>query len=99
MSKAPHNNTQSVWLYFRLPASQDAGVLAAQKTMVEAWTIVQQTYVDQDFGGHDWDQELRESMTAAYKSTDGPQAFGQISSMLAKLGDPFTRIVPARYFG
>ena len=43
---------------FRFPASPDPAIFAAQKTMVEAWTIVGEAFVDGSFNHHDWEREL-----------------------------------------
>ena len=40
----------------RFPASPNPEVFAAQKTLVEAWRVVAESYVDDHFGGHDWPQ-------------------------------------------
>lgn len=72
-------------------------MFAAQQTLVEAWTIVGEVFVDARFAGHNWDQELTESLTAAYSAESGENAYREISHMLSKLGDPFTRVVPPRY--
>ena len=42
----------------RFPASPDPAIFAAQKTMVEAWTIVGEAFVDGSFNHHDWEREL-----------------------------------------
>ena len=63
---------------------------------MEAWTIVGEVFVDARFAGHNWDQELTESLNAAYSAESGENAYREISLMLSKLGDPFTRVVPAR---
>ena len=63
---------------------------------MEAWTIVGEVFVDARFAGHNWDQELAESLNAAYSAESGENAYREISHMLSKLGDPFTRVVPAR---
>lgn len=65
--------------------------------MVEAWTIVGEVFVDAKFAGHNWDHELTESLNSAYTADSGDVAYREIGHMLAKLGDPFTRVVPARY--
>lgn len=80
----------------RFPASANPAVFAAQQTLVEAWTIVGEVFVDTRFAGHNWDQELAESLNAAYSAESGENAYREISHMLSKLGDPFTRVVPAR---
>ncbi|GIL83336.1 hypothetical protein Vretimale_11309 [Volvox reticuliferus] len=78
----------------RLPASTDPAIFAAQRTLVEAWTIVGQAFVDPSFNGHDWESELREHMMTAYSSSSDDEAFKEISHMLEDLGDPYTRRVP-----
>ncbi len=83
------------WGTRRFPASPDAAIFAAQKTLVEAHQIIQDAYVDGRFGGNDWEGELGTALGAAYRSESGEAAYGQIRHMLEKLGDPFTRIVPA----
>ncbi|KAK9826495.1 hypothetical protein WJX81_006338 [Elliptochloris bilobata] len=78
----------------RFPASTDPAVFTAQKTLVEAWTIVSKAYVDSEFGGHEWEGELSQALVAAYRAPTGDAAYKEISHMLEKLGDPFTRIMP-----
>ena len=41
-------------------------------------------------------QELLESLLSAYKSESSEEAYGAIQSMIGKLGDPYTRMIPAR---
>ncbi|CAL5229708.1 g13081 [Coccomyxa viridis] len=79
----------------RFPASPDPKVFAAQQTLVEAWSIIEDAYVDAQFGGHQWEDELSNALVATYAAEDGDGAYKQIGNMLSKLGDPFTRIVPA----
>ena len=62
---------------------------------MEAWSIIEDAYVDAQFGGHQWEDELSNALVATYSAENGEGAYRQISAMLAKLGDPFTRIVPA----
>lgn len=81
----------------RFPASPDPKVFAAQQTLVEAWSIIEDAYVDAQFGGHQWEDELSNALVATYAAEDGDGAYKQIGNMLSKLGDPFTRIVPASY--
>jgi carboxyl-terminal processing protease len=66
--------------------------------LVEAWGIVRETYVDPTFNNQDWDLKLEEVLgeTLSLKTSDA--AYAKIRSMLATLGDPFTRIVnPQEY--
>lgn len=78
----------------RFPASNDPQVFGVQRTLVQAWQIVHDVYVDGSFANHDWDKELLAALTSAYESPNGETAYVEISKMLDKLGDPFTRIVP-----
>ncbi|KAI8473417.1 MAG: tail-specific protease [Monoraphidium minutum] len=78
----------------RLPASDDPAIFTAQQTMVQAWQIVGESFVDPSFGGHSWTDELRTHMLAAYQAPDSAGAYQEISSMLQDLGDPYTRLLP-----
>lgn len=82
----------------RLPASPNPGVFAAQKTLVEAWQIVGETFVDNDLNGLDWENELRKHMVAAFQSGDPVKAHVELDTMLEELGDPYTRVIPAEEY-
>ena len=69
---------------------------AAQRTLLEAWSIIEQHFVDQNSLSN-WDQVLGDSLTAAYTSTSGDVAYHEIEAMIRKLNDPYTRIIPPRY--
>lgn len=75
----------------RIPASKDPEVFAAQQTLVEVWSIVGETFVDPDFNGLDWPEELTRRMMTAYNATDSAVARQQLDEMLVGLGDPYTR--------
>ena len=53
--------------------------------------------MDAGFNGHDWQEELLQRMAAAAPAPAAPEAYGEISAMLADLGDPYTRIVPPEW--
>ena len=74
--------------------SPDPAKLTVQRTMVEAWDAVSSAYVDGRFGGRDWRGDLVAGLNAAAAAPDARAAYGTISAMLDKLGDPYTRIVP-----
>ena len=78
----------------RFPASRDPQIFAVQKTMVEAWSIVDEAFYDSAYGGRDWEQDLGSALTEAHASQEPGGAYKEIGHMLQKLGDPFTRIVP-----
>jgi len=50
----------------RFPASTNPDIYAAQRTLLEAWSIVSENFVDQSFAGHNWEEELKDSLTNAY---------------------------------
>ena len=64
---------------------------------MEAWTIVGESFVDPAFNNHNWEEELRTHMMAAYNSTDGDTAYQEINRMLEDLGDVYTRRIPPEY--
>lgn len=56
------------------------------------------SFVDDQFNNHNWPEELKSHMTAAYNSADGTKAYAEISSMLEDLGDPYTRVIPPKEY-
>lgn len=76
----------------RFPASADPAIFAVQKTMVEAWQIVDHVFVDRT--DERWLKDLSKYINQAYNSADSDKAYESIASMLKDLGDPYTRIVP-----
>lgn len=78
----------------RLPASADPEIFAAQQTMIEAWSVVRDNFVDDSKTGGFWEDALKRHLTAAYRAPDARAAFGEIGTMLQALGDPYTRILP-----
>eukprot|EP00249_Psilotum_nudum_P019993 c27511_g1_i1 orf=442-2163(-) len=80
------------------PASKNSEISNVQRTLVEAWGIVKETFVDPTFNHQDWDSKLQETMLEILPIKTADAAYSKISSMLATLGDPFTRIVnPKEY--
>ena len=57
----------------RFPASSNPEVYAAQKTLVEAWRVVAESYVDDHFGGHDWPQACTLHKQSQIDATRAPQ--------------------------
>lgn len=69
-----------------------------QKTLVEAWGLIRETFVDPTFNHQDWDQKLQQTMVEMFPLKSADAAYGKISGMLSTLGDPFTRIIsPTEY--
>eukprot|EP01026_Neomeris_dumetosa_P023401 TRINITY_DN1991_c0_g1_i1.p1 TRINITY_DN1991_c0_g1~~TRINITY_DN1991_c0_g1_i1.p1 ORF type:complete len:500 (+),score=74.41 TRINITY_DN1991_c0_g1_i1:82-1581(+) len=86
-------NAQEAQSTIRFPASPDPEIFTTQRTLVEAWGIVQEEFVDEHFNGLDWNTQLASSMSGVLKADNQQDAFSNISTMLEKLGDPYTRIV------
>ncbi|KAL4420229.1 hypothetical protein ABPG77_011053 [Micractinium sp. CCAP 211/92] len=78
------------------PIARDKDVFEVQKTMAEAWTIVTETFVDSSFNNTAWDEELVGALTQAADARSADEAREQITAMLGKLGDPFTRWLPQK---
>mmetsp|Transcript_30721 Transcript_30721/g.91053 ORF Transcript_30721/g.91053 Transcript_30721/m.91053 type:complete len:453 (-) Transcript_30721:4093-5451(-) len=82
----------------RLPASSDPDVYDAQATLLEAWSIAGETFVDEELNGRDWGMDLRDHMVAAFHTHDASVAHSHIDEMLAALGDPYTRRVDGEHY-
>eukprot|EP00252_Welwitschia_mirabilis_P007310 TRINITY_DN18559_c0_g1_i1.p1 TRINITY_DN18559_c0_g1~~TRINITY_DN18559_c0_g1_i1.p1 ORF type:complete len:184 (+),score=22.55 TRINITY_DN18559_c0_g1_i1:200-751(+) len=75
------------------PSSRDKEVNMVQRTLVEAWGIVRETFVDPTFNHQDWDMKLQQTMIEMLPLKTADAAYDKISNMLASLGDPFTRLI------
>eukprot|EP00191_Tetraselmis_sp_GSL018_P018174 CAMPEP_0177591326 /NCGR_PEP_ID=MMETSP0419_2-20121207/7933_1 /TAXON_ID=582737 /ORGANISM="Tetraselmis sp., Strain GSL018" /LENGTH=522 /DNA_ID=CAMNT_0019082051 /DNA_START=184 /DNA_END=1753 /DNA_ORIENTATION=- len=82
----------------RFPASDNEEVARVQQTMIEAWSIVGQTFFDPELNGTDWFRELSDGLKTAYVAPSREEAYTAFSTMLSKLGDPYTRFAPASDF-
>lgn len=80
----------------RFPASSRPEIFAAQRTLLEAWSIVGHNYVDQSFAGRNWDEELGTALMSAYEAPSSDSAYDAISDLLARLKDPYTRLVRSK---
>lgn len=82
----------------RFPLSPVPEVVQVQRTLVEAWTIVTQAFVDPEMNGLDWTRELSAALVQAADDQNSETASKHISEMLEKLGDPFTRWISPREY-
>ncbi|MCO5549870.1 hypothetical protein L7F22_003344 [Adiantum nelumboides] len=87
---------QSLTITF--PASKIREVSNAQRTLIETWGLIRETYVDPTFNHQDWDSKLGETMSQIFPVKTADAAYGKIQSMLATLGDPFTRLISPREY-
>lgn len=78
-----------------VPISEDPKIFLVQQKMVEAWGIISDCFEDTAFHGRDWESDLRTALLAAFWSRDDVEAEKQLESMVDKLQDPYTRLVPA----
>lgn len=67
-----------------------------QKLLSQVWTLVDRAYVDETFNDQNWwavrDHYLRETLP------DREATYAAISTMLASLGDPFTRFLDPEHY-
>ncbi|PRW57074.1 carboxyl-terminal-processing peptidase chloroplastic [Chlorella sorokiniana] len=78
------------------PLARDPSSFAVQKTMVEAWAIVNETFVSPP--PPEWDEDLVASLTAVADAKTGDDARKEIPALLSKLNDPFTRWLPPKQY-
>ncbi|WVY98702.1 hypothetical protein V8G54_030853 [Vigna mungo] len=82
------------------PVSRAPEVNAVQRTLVEAWGLIRETFVDPTFNHQDWDLKLQQTMVEMFPLNSADAAYTKIRGMLSTLGDPFTRIIsPKEYQG
>ena len=83
------------WLLW--PAAPAAALSDAQQLVVEAWRLVNQSYVDPSrFEAVHWRRLRQKALERSIESSS--EAYGAIEAMLAPLGDPYTRLLrPADY--
>lgn len=90
----------------RIEASEDISVPMAetqelfnvQRTMVEAWSIIQETFVDGSFNNTNWEQDLKRHLVAVSRSQSTESGQEQLKGMISDLGDPYTRWVPSKEY-
>ncbi|KAM6568455.1 hypothetical protein CsatB_016440 [Cannabis sativa] len=75
------------------PVSRAPEVNRVQRTLVEAWGLIRETFVDPTFNHQDWDLKLQQTMVEMFPLNSADAAYTKISAMLSTLGDPFTRII------
>lgn len=80
------------------PVSPAHEVNTVQRTLVEAWSLIRETFVDPTFNHQDWDMKLQQTMVEMFPLRSADAAYNKISGMLATLGDPFTRIISPKEY-
>ncbi|PON31985.1 ClpP/crotonase-like domain containing protein, partial [Trema orientale] len=80
------------------PVSRAPEVNRVQRTLVEAWGLIRETFVDPTFNHQDWDLKLQQTMVEMFPLNSADAAYTKISAMLSTLGDPFTRIISPKEY-
>jgi carboxyl-terminal processing protease len=77
-------------------ASSYDAMTAEQRTVAEAWRLVDFSFIDRTFNGQDWFKLRQDNVGRKYKSME--EAQGAISTMIGTLGDKYTRYLsPSKY--
>ncbi|KAK9055490.1 hypothetical protein SSX86_026573 [Deinandra increscens subsp. villosa] len=85
-------------LTIAFPASRTHEVNAVQRTLVETWGLIRETFVDPTFNHQDWDSKLQQTMVEMLPLRTADAAYSKIRGMLSTLGDPFTRIISPKEY-
>ncbi|GJU74461.1 peptidase S41 family protein [Tanacetum coccineum] len=80
------------------PASRTHEVNAVQRTLVETWGLIRETFVDPTFNHQDWDSKFQQTMVEMLPLRTADAAYSKIKGMLSTLGDPFTRIISPKEY-
>ncbi|XP_023638563.1 carboxyl-terminal-processing peptidase 3, chloroplastic isoform X2 [Capsella rubella] len=85
-------------LTIAFPVSRAREVTTVQRTLVEAWGLIRETFVDPTFNHQDWDSKLQQTMVEMFPLRSADAAYGKIKAMLSTLGDPFTRLISPKEY-
>uniref|UniRef100_A0A0E0PX25 C-terminal processing peptidase n=1 Tax=Oryza rufipogon TaxID=4529 RepID=A0A0E0PX25_ORYRU len=96
LSPPPPARAESLTVAF--PVSKAREVNRVQRTLVEAWGLIRETFVDPTFNHQDWDMRLQQTMVEMFPLKSEDAAYGKISGMLSTLGDPFTKIISPKEY-
>lgn len=80
------------------PVSRAREVNTVQRTLVETWGLIRETFIDPTFNHQDWDLKLQQTMVEMFPLRTADAAYNKISGMLSTLGDPFTRIISPKEY-
>ncbi|KAG0457640.1 hypothetical protein HPP92_022797 [Vanilla planifolia] len=80
------------------PVSKVQEVNTVQRTLVEAWGLVRETFIDPTFNHQDWDSKLQQTMVEMFSLHSEDAAYNKIRGLLSTLGDPFTKIISPKEY-
>lgn len=98
VSPLPTPPARAESLTVAFPVSKAREVNRVQRTLVETWGLIRETFVDPTFNHQDWDQKLQQTMVEIFPLKSADAAYSKISGMLSTLGDPFTRIISPKEY-
>ncbi|KAF8779210.1 hypothetical protein HU200_002887 [Digitaria exilis] len=98
VSPLPTPPARAESLTVAFPVAKAREVNRVQRTLVEAWGLIRETFVDPTFNHQDWDQKLQQTMVEMFPLKSADAAYSKISGMLSTLGDPFTRIISPKEY-
>ncbi|CAN4123351.1 unnamed protein product [Withania somnifera] len=85
-------------LTIAFPLSNTPEVNSVQRTLVEAWGLIRETFVDPTFNHQDWDLKLQQTMVEMFPLRSEDAAYSKVRGMLSTLGDPYTRIISPKEY-
>ncbi|KAL3341604.1 hypothetical protein AABB24_025913 [Solanum stoloniferum] len=80
------------------PVSHTPEVNTVQRTLIEAWSLIRETFVDPTFNHQDWDLKLQQTMVEMFPLRSEDAAYSKVRGMLSTLGDPYTRIISPKEY-
>lgn len=93
-----HPPALSESLTIAFPVSRSIEVNRVQRTLIEAWGLIRESFIDPTFNHQDWDLKLQETMVEMFPLKSADAAYNKINGMVSTLGDPFTRIISPKEY-
>ncbi|XP_055801090.1 carboxyl-terminal-processing peptidase 3, chloroplastic isoform X2 [Solanum dulcamara] len=93
LSLSCHSLALAESLTVAFPVSHTPEVNTVQRTLIEAWSLIRETFVDPTFNHQDWDLKLQQTMVEMFPLRSEDAAYSKVRGMLSTLGDPYTRII------
>jgi carboxyl-terminal processing protease len=81
-----------------VPMARSQELFSIQRIMVEAWTIIHETYVDSTFNHRDWEKELKNHLLTVSQQETVSQGQGALKDLISTLSDPYTRWVSEKEY-
>ncbi|KAL9240125.1 hypothetical protein vseg_014382 [Gypsophila vaccaria] len=80
------------------PVSRSLEVNRVQRTLIETWGLIRESFIDPSFNHQDWDLKLQQTLVEMFPLNSADAAYSKIRSMVSSLGDPFTQIVSPKEY-